>query len=356
MAKQIATNTTAPSLKVLSEDKEHETGVSKVTTFRVDPDNVTFEDGFNVRTHDDTWDAHVDRLYTAMKNGASVPAIDVRVDSGKIIAVEGHARTLAARRLKKEVPEFTLEARQFRGNEQERVLHMLGTGGGQKPLTPLEQGIGYLRLVKYGLTSQQIADKLGVSSVTIDNGLTLAEAPVEVQNLIRSGVVSSTAAREAIKGGAEGVEALKAAAAKEEGTTDPVAKKGKKGKKSKKVTAKKLRGTAADKNTRAKGKKGKKGEKKQTLAEWNKELAMSVHTGAHTTEATFTKSEFLALASAPSAQAPTGIPGMTVGEGEMVVKVNKEYAGAAVAFLRANAPDEAAGLKEFADALELALL
>jgi len=250
MTKKADINTTAPSLKLLAEDKEHTTGVSKITTFRVDPDSVTVEAGFNVRTDDDTLAAHIDRLYLAMKNGAAVPAIDVRVDAGKIILVDGYCRTNAAKRLKKEVPEFTMEARQFRGDEQERTLHMLGTGSGQKPLTPLEQGIGYLRLIKYGMTAQAIADKLGVSTVTISNGLTLAEAPVEVQDLVRSGAVSSSTAREAVKQGAEGVEALKAAAASPEPHTT---KEGKTSKK-KKVTAKKLKNTAAAKGAKRKKK------------------------------------------------------------------------------------------------------
>lgn len=338
-------NTTAPSLKVLSEDKEHETGVSKVTTFRLDPDTVEFEDGFNVRTQDDLWQAHVDRLYTAMKNGAAVPPIDVRIDAGRIIAVDGHARTTAARKLKKEVPEFTLEARQFRGNEQERVLHMLGTGSGQKTLSPLEQGVGYLRLVKYGMTPVQIAEKLGVSRVTIDNGLTLAEAPVEVQELVRSGAVSSSVAREAVKQGSEGVEALKTAAAAADTAPAPTTKNGAKSKK-KKVTAKKLAGTAADKKTK-KGKKKK--DKKDSVPNWNKALSMSVVD----MPGEYTKSEFLALASKTPQAVPPVSPFV---EGEIMVKVKKDHATAAAAFLRANAPEDDQTLKDFAAALEMACM
>lgn len=228
---------TCPSLKLLAEAKAD--GVSKVTTFRVDPDLVAFEEGFNVRTEDQSLLDHQERLYTAIKNGASLPPIDVRVDAGTIICVEGHSRTIAARRWKKEFPEYTLEARQFRGDEKERVMHMLGTGNGQKPLTPLENGIAFLRLVKWGMTPQQIADLLHISRPTVDNCLTLAEAPIEVQQLVRDGAVSSTTAREAIKQGSAGVEALKAAA-QAELPLDGASKK-------KKVTAKTLKGTPAAK-------------------------------------------------------------------------------------------------------------
>lgn len=333
-------NTTAISLKLLAGDKEHYTGVSRNESFRVNPATITFEPGFNLRpevadTKDplaahlerlkiaetdgtplDAIDAHIDRLYQAMKNGAHVPPLDVRVDAGKIICVDGHCRTVAGRRLKMEVDDFTLEARQFRGNEQERVLHMLGTGSGQKPLTPLEQGLGYLRLVKYGMTVPDIATKLGVSRVTVDNGLVLAEASPEVQKLVKTGVVSSTTAREAIKQGAEGVEALKTAAANAATAPAETTKSGKKSTK-KKVTAKKLKGTAADKKTNPK--KGK------TAA---------------------TKADKLAA----SNNAPALV------DGEIMVKVKKAGAQKVVDFLKGNAPDSDPELNEFIATLEMVLL
>jgi hypothetical protein len=180
-----------------------------------------------------------------MKEGAFIPPIDVTVETGTIICRDGYCRTTAGQRLKLELPEFTLEARQLRGNEQDALLHMLGTGTGGLPLTPLEAGKGYLLLSKLGLTIPQIATKQGVSRVTIDKGMKLAEAPVKVQKLIASGKVSSTAAIDAIDGGKEGIDALMAAA--EEQDAKPA--KTKKGM-PKKVTAKTLRGTKADKKTR----------------------------------------------------------------------------------------------------------
>lgn len=231
-----------PSLKAFAESKTE--GVTKLVSFRVKPSLVEFEDGFNLREETADTKEHIDRLYKAMKAGAVMPAIDVSVVEGKIICRDGHCRTRAAQMLEKEVPEFTLEARQLRGSEADNVLHMLGTGSGGKPLSPLEQGKGYLRLIAYGLTTTQIAEKLGVSRVTIDNGVTLAEAPVAVQKMIIAGEVSSTTAREALKNGKEGVAALKKAV--EEKREAPAPEKGNKPAK-KKVTAKNLKGTAAAK-------------------------------------------------------------------------------------------------------------
>lgn len=300
----------ATSLRALSENKTE--GITKQTTFRVNPDLVKFEKEFNVRTADDTLDAHIERLYLAMKNGADIPALDVRVEEGKIICVDGHCRTTAGRRMKKEFPDFTLQAREFRGNDKDRVLHMLGTGSGQKALTPLEQGIAFLRLIKFGMTSPQIAEKLGVSRVTVDNGLTLAEAPAEVQEMVRSGDVSSTTAREVVKQGTEAIEALKAAVATEKASPTPT-KGGSKSKK-KKVTTKKLAGTAAGKKKKSGDKqtKGKKGTINYTIAGVTSE--------------------------------------------EIVVKLSKADAQATVDFLKANAPEDNKHINSIIGAIELATM
>lgn len=302
----MSTVAAAPSLKALAESKTD--GVTKAATFRVNPDLITFEPGFNLRTENDELDLHIDRLAAAMVGGAFIPPVDVSVKDGVIIARDGHCRTRAAQKVKLTVPDFTLECRQLRGSEADAVLHMLGTGSGQKALTPLEQGRGFLRLINMGFTSQQIADKLGVSRVTIDNNLTLAEAPLEVQNMVANGEVSGTMAREVVKQGPEAVQALKETVEAERKNPTPTAS-GKKSTK-KKVTAKKLAGTAA-----AKKSSKKKGSKK---------------------------------AAAPAAP--------VLAEGETMVKVKKSDAQEVAEFLRANAPHDAQTLKDFAAALEMVLM
>lgn len=250
----MSTNTTTAftSLRALAENKED--GITKQTIFRIDPEKIIFEEGFNLRTENDELGAHIERLYLAMKAGAFIPPIDVTVIDGAVIARDGHCRTIAAQRLRHEVPEYTLECRQLRGNAAEAVLHMLGTGSGSKPLTPLEQGNGFLRLIRFGLTQKDIAAKLGITTVTVNNNLQLAEASPEVQDMITSGDVSATVARDALKQGDAGVEALKEAIKKEKA-------KPQKGKKKNKVTAKKVKGTAAAKPVKAKKeKKPKKAE------------------------------------------------------------------------------------------------
>lgn len=243
----------ATSLRALTEKLAE--GIKRIETFRVNPALLEFEEGFNLRQDTKETKEHIERLYLAMKAGAQMPPLDVQVVEGKILVRDGHCRTKAGQRYQKEEKDFTLECRQLRGNDTDAVLHMLGSGTGGKALTPLEAGLGYLRLLTAGLKPQEIATRLGVSVVTVNNGVTLAEAPREVQQMILDGKVSSTTARDAIKNGKEGIADLKkAVAAADEENANPAPRKAK-GKKStpakkKKVTAKKLKGTKAEKKTK----------------------------------------------------------------------------------------------------------
>lgn len=184
------------SLKQLAESKAE--GIQKATYFKVHPDTVEFEEGFNLREEGPELDAHLESLYQAMKAGAYIPPIDVSVVDGRIVARDGHCRTRVAKRLIAEGVEYMLEARQLRGNDADCVLHMLGSDKGKK-FSPLEQGRGFLRLVRYGFSIQKIADNLGLHRTTVDAGITLAEAPVDVQRLIADGTVSVQVALDAIK-------------------------------------------------------------------------------------------------------------------------------------------------------------
>ena len=256
----MSTQDTASSLKTLASHKLE--GLTRMESFRADPNLITFEEGFNLREDNAETQATIEQMVLAMQNGASFPAVDVIVKDGIIIARDGHCRTRAAVKVRETNPDFTLECRNFRGNDVDAIFHMIGTGSGGKHLSPLEQGRGYLRLINHGLTAAQIATRLGVSRPTVDNGLVLAEAPAEVQEMVASGDVSGTLAREALKAGPAAVEALKgevnkvreANATNQEAqppTADGAApaKPAKKAKK-KKVTAKNLKGTPAEKKAR----------------------------------------------------------------------------------------------------------
>lgn len=209
----------APSLKALAENKTD--GVQKATYFKVRPDVVEFEQGFNLRDEGPELEAHLESLYHAMKAGAYVPPIDVAVIDGRIIVRDGHCRTRIGRRLLAEGVEYLLEARQVRGNDADAVFHMLGSDQGRR-FSPLEQGRGFLRLIHMGHDVAAIAKRTGLHRSTIENGLALAEAPSAVQQMVASGQVASHTALKTVREHgskateklAEGVQAAQAAGKK----------------------------------------------------------------------------------------------------------------------------------------------
>lgn len=203
------TTTKNLSLKALAEGKTD--GFQKAAYFKVRPDKVEFEQGFNLREEGAELTEHIERLYHAMKAGAYIPPIDVSVIGDRVLVRDGHCRTRAALRLLQEGVEYLLEARQLRGNDSDAVFHMLGSGQG-KHFTPLEQGRGFLRLVTMGHTVAEIAARTGMHRSTVENGLALAEAPVAVQKMIAEGKVASHTALKAVRqeGAAKATEKLAA--------------------------------------------------------------------------------------------------------------------------------------------------
>lgn len=65
------------SLKALAEGKTD--GFQKAAYFKVRPDVVELEPGFNLREEGAELTEHIERLYHAMKAGAYIPPIDVSV-------------------------------------------------------------------------------------------------------------------------------------------------------------------------------------------------------------------------------------------------------------------------------------
>jgi hypothetical protein len=184
----------AVSLKVMAE--RHVEGVSKVTKFAIDPRIVEIEEGFNVRDIDR---AHVESLKASVRAGRVLPDIDVRVEGGRIILIDGHHRLTAYLELITEgLNIVSVGANHFRGNDADRVLHMLTTAQGL-PLTPLQQGISYLRLLAFGWSVSDISVKTGKSGTHIHSCLTLAESNTDVQRMVKAKEVSAHVAVAAVR-------------------------------------------------------------------------------------------------------------------------------------------------------------
>ncbi|MFC5548170.1 DUF551 domain-containing protein [Massilia aerilata] len=183
------------SLKAAAEDKNNP-NVSKVTSFAVDPRVLEVEEGFNARPLNAD---HVAEMSLAWRSGAVFPPLEVRVEDGHIFIVDGHHRHAAALdAISKGADIKSIDVRQFRGNDADRVAHMISSASGL-PLTPLQLGVQYRKLIGFRWTEKQIADRVGKSVQHVKDMIVLAEANSDVHQAINAGEVTGTTAVALVK-------------------------------------------------------------------------------------------------------------------------------------------------------------
>jgi len=193
------------SLKAAAEDKGIE-GVSKETSFKVDPFKVQIRPGFNRPISR----PHIESIKDALRGGVKLKPIDVAVertaDKSVIYMVDGEHRMWATREL---IEEFRaglpsgrdlgdMSAVEFKGGIDEQISHMLSAGQGLG-VTPLVQGEKYIELMNYGWDIAKIAARQGKSITHIENCLMLARAEPDLKAAVRAGEVASTAAVEIVR-------------------------------------------------------------------------------------------------------------------------------------------------------------
>jgi hypothetical protein len=186
--------TTFVSLKAAAENKEFD-GVSKVTAFNVDPRLIEVEPGFNRPISREV----VEGFKVTMRQGKKIPALLVRVEDSRIILVDGEHRVIAANELIAEgVQIVSMLAEQFRGNDVDRIFYKLASAN-ENGVSPLNQGLDYIKLRNMGLTNKMIHEGVGKTIAHIAACIELAESNHDVHNAINNGDISSTEARKVVK-------------------------------------------------------------------------------------------------------------------------------------------------------------
>jgi ParB-like chromosome segregation protein Spo0J len=183
------------SLKVAAEKKIHGDDVAKATHFNVKPLLIKVREGFNRPISRE----NVEQFKTAIRAGATIPPIYVHVDAGLIELVDGEHRWIAVCELIAEGMDIPyMAAIQFRGSDADRIAHLLTSAQGQ-PLTPLDAGVQYLRLLRLQWPVKQIADRIGRSASHVEQCILLAESNTDVQQHVRNGDVSGTTAAKIVR-------------------------------------------------------------------------------------------------------------------------------------------------------------
>lgn len=90
---------------------------------------------------------------------------------------------------------------------EQNVLDRLLRNDG-KEYTPYEKSLEINKLINYGWSPKQVAQKLGFSENHIKDLISLANAPKKIQNLVAKGTVSATLAMKEVKKGDDAVNKL----------------------------------------------------------------------------------------------------------------------------------------------------
>lgn len=193
------------SLKAAAEDKGID-GVSKETSFKVDPFKIQIRPGFNRPISRE----HIETIKEALRGGVKLKAIDVAVErtaeKSVIFMVDGEHRMWAVRELIEEyragLPSGRdlgdMSAVEFKGGIDEQIAHMLSSGE-SLGISTLVQGEKYIELMKYNWDLARIAARFGKSETHVKNCLMLANANPDVKQSVRSGEVAGTVAVDIIR-------------------------------------------------------------------------------------------------------------------------------------------------------------
>lgn len=193
--------------------------------FKLDPRLIQIESGFNARNFDAAdVSEHIDALALSIReNGVRVP-LTVRMDAGNVTLVDGECRLRAVRKLISDGVEIAtvpvMAATRYESDE-ERLASSVTLNSG-KPFTRLELANVCKRLMAYGWTVKQIAEKLGKTVPGIKSLLELTTLPQKVKSQIEAGKVSATAAQKAVKEhGADAADIIDSAEKQSNGKAKP---------------------------------------------------------------------------------------------------------------------------------------
>lgn len=166
-----------------------ETTVNKA--YVVPVSELYVEPGFNVREIDKE---HVAEFRDAFIAGEYIPPLAVQVTENGIKIIDGHHRyygALAATEAGH--PILRIECKDFVGSDADRIAFMVTSSQG-KPLSAIERGMAYRRLINQGWTNAEIAKKVKRSPADVDLHLQLTECDERIIDMVKSGQIAPTTA------------------------------------------------------------------------------------------------------------------------------------------------------------------
>lgn len=175
--------------------------VGRKDVFTVPVDVLKEEPNFNCRLEYNGIEEFAQYVF---KNGVmGLPPMKVYAKHGDpdgLYISEGHRRIRAVRRAIEMGAEIKgVLVMNDPGNEEDRTFNLISSNQGN-PLTKIEQGLVFMRLVGYGWNQAQISERVGMSPAFISQAITLARAPKKIQDLITQGAVKDSTVLDAVTG------------------------------------------------------------------------------------------------------------------------------------------------------------
>jgi ParB family chromosome partitioning protein len=174
--------------------------------WQIEPRRLKVIDGFNPRVMNDEYKAHIRAIADSIKSEGYYQdqplAGYVATEDGQpvVYIYSGHTRLLATLLAMDEGAEITrlpVVVSQA-GLSMEDMTVALVRGNGGKSLTYYESAIVCKRLVKYGMSEDEIAARTGITVPLVRNRLALMAAPLKLRTMVANDEMSATLAIELV--------------------------------------------------------------------------------------------------------------------------------------------------------------
>ena len=183
-------------------------GLTSGDLWNVPRDRIHVVPGFNVREETPAYKARVKAIADSIEANGYMRDKPIAGFVGQdddendvIFCTDGHTRLAAIDLLLEKGVEvgFIPVVTKPRGTSMEDLTIGLYVSNTGEKLTPFEVGTVCKRLVGYGMEPKDIAHRLGITKVYVDQLLDLVAAPKAVRDLVSQGKVSATLASQTLK-------------------------------------------------------------------------------------------------------------------------------------------------------------
>ena len=174
--------------------------------WQIDPRKLKTIDGFNPRVHNAEYEAHIRDIADSIKQDGFLQSYPLggyvaMVDGEPIVYIySGHTRlaaTLLAISEGAEIVRVPVVVSQS-GVSMEDLTVELIRGNAGRSLSFYESAIVCKRLIRYGLTEEEISARTGIMVPLVRNRLTLMAAPLKLREMVANDQMSATLAIELI--------------------------------------------------------------------------------------------------------------------------------------------------------------